>query len=107
MEDWLASFLPRFKESATTRVARTIEIAQQRDASAAVTIARDMHAVAGEAGLLGLAAIASLARAGEDQAKRLRSSQSTVDADALLALLTELKRAIELVAPANQPEGNR
>lgn len=97
MDDLLAAFMPRFKDLATTRLARSIEIAEQRDHANIAAIARDLHAVAGEAGLLGLAAIVPLARAGEEHAKRLRSSHSDADADALVASLTELKRAIEAV----------
>ncbi|HEY5945116.1 MAG TPA: Hpt domain-containing protein [Kofleriaceae bacterium] len=89
--------MPRFKELATTRLARSIEIAEKRDHANVTTIARDLHAVAGEAGLLGLASIVSLVRAGEEHANRLRRSRSDADASALLASLTELRLAIEAV----------
>lgn len=104
MDDLLASFMPRFKAAASTRLARSIELAHRRDAADAVEIARAMHAVAGEAGLLGLTGIVPLARAGEEHAKRLRTTCSDADAEALLASLTELQRAIELV-PSPQPKG--
>jgi len=104
MDELLASFMPRFKAAATVRLARSIELAQRRDHADATEIARAMHAVAGEAGLLGLTAIVPLARAGEEHAKRLRTSRNDSDADALLASLTELQRAIELV-PSPQPKG--
>ncbi len=103
MDDLLASFMPRFKALADTRLARSIEIATKRDHENTQSIARDMHALAGEAGLLGLAAIVPLARAGEEHAKRLRSSRSDADADALVAALTELKHAIEAVATPSPP----
>jgi HPt (histidine-containing phosphotransfer) domain-containing protein len=103
MDDLLASFMPRFKDLAGTRLTRSIEIAEQRDHANLATIARDLHAVAGEAGLLGLAAIVPLARAGEEHAKRLRTTRSDADAVALVASLTELKRAIEAVM--HQPKG--
>lgn len=105
MDDLIASFVPRFKALAVTRLARSIAAAENRDHDGVADIARDLHAVAGEAGLLGLSSIVPLARAGEEHAKRLRTSRSEEDAAALLLSLTELKRAIELVAPANQPEG--
>lgn len=98
MDDLLASFLPRFTELARTRLARSLEIVTARDHAGTAAIARDMHAVAGEAGLLGLSSIVPLARAGEEHAKRLRTSRADDDADALVASLTELQRAIELVA---------
>lgn len=103
MDDLLASFLPRFRALADTRLARSIEIATKRDVDNTPAIARDLHALAGEAGLLGLSAIVPLARAGEEQARKLRASHSDQDAAALLAALNELKRAIELVAPSSQP----
>lgn len=97
MDDLLASFVPRFKEIASTRLARSIELATRGEEGDAAAIARDMHAVAGEAGLLGLTSIVPLARAGEEHAKRLRVSRSPEDASALLASLNELQRAIDAV----------
>ena len=102
MDDLLATFMPKFAAVAKTRVARSLELAMQRDPDGAATIARELHAIAGEAGLLGVASVVALARAGEEHARRLRTTRSESDADALLASLTELKQAIELVSP--QPE---
>jgi len=107
MEDLLAHFVPKFAAVAKTRVVRGLEIAAQRDHEAAADTVRDLHAVAGEAGLLGLNALVPLARDSEEKAKRLRATRSAEDAEALYSSLTELKRAIELVAPANQPDGGR
>jgi chemotaxis protein histidine kinase CheA len=95
MEDLLATFLPKFTAIAKTRVARSIELAEKRDPDAVTQIARELHAIAGEAGLLGISTIVSLARAGEDQVKRLRSSGAAADMDALLASLVDLKRGID------------
>lgn len=103
MEDLLATFMPKFTASAKTRIARSIELASQRTNDSITAIAREMHAIAGEAGLLGIGNIVSLARSGEDHAKRLRTSSSDADAAALLASLDELRRAIELVTP--NPKG--
>jgi HPt (histidine-containing phosphotransfer) domain-containing protein len=105
MQDLLATFMPKFAAVAKTRITRSIELANQRTPEGAPQIAREMHAIAGEAGLLGIGNIVQLARAGEDRAKRLQASRSDADADALLASLTELKNAIELVCP--QPEAPR
>jgi HPt (histidine-containing phosphotransfer) domain-containing protein len=104
MEDLLATFMPKFTAIAKTRVARSIELAEKRDPEAVTQIARELHAIAGEAGLLGISAIVTLARAGEDHAKRLRTSRSDADIDALIAALSELKRAIDHVA--TPPERN-
>ncbi len=103
MDDLLASFLPRFKAIAETRLARCIEIATKRDHDNTQAVARDLHALAGEAGLLGLADIVPLTRTCEEIASRLRSSRSDADADALLAALGELQRAIALVEPPGPP----
>jgi len=102
MDDLLAAFMPKFTAVAKTRVARSLELAMHRDPEGAHMIARELHAIAGEAGLLGVTNIVALARAGEEHARRLRTTRSDSDADALLASLTELKHAIELVSP--QPE---
>ena len=102
MDDLLAAFMPKFTAVAKMRVTRSLELAMQREPEAVATIARELHAIAGEAGLLGVSNIVALARAGEEHARRLRTTRSEADAAALLASLTELKHAIELVSP--QPE---
>lgn len=104
MEDLIATFMPRFKSRATVRLAHDIELARRRDHGSAKEIARDLHAVAGEAGLLGLAHLVPLARAGEEHAKRLCRAFNDADADALLASLTELQSALALVA-TEPPKG--
>jgi chemotaxis protein histidine kinase CheA len=104
MEDLLATFVPKFAANAKVRVARSIELANRRDIEGVAVIVREMHAIAGEAGLLGLSPIVSLARVGEETAKRLRSNSNDHDAEALIASLDELKRAIELVSPPKKPE---
>ena len=103
--DLLAVFLPKFLVLARCRIARGIELATERSPDRVPAIARELHAIGGEAGLLGLATIVSLARSGEVHANRLRSSGSDADADALVAVLTELKHEIERVAP--RAEANR
>ncbi len=103
MEDLLATFVPRFAANAKVRVARSIEHANRRDAAGTAMVIRELHAIAGEAGLLGLGGIVSLARRGEEAAKRYRTNRDNQVAEALLASLDELRRAIELVVP-KQPE---
>ena len=95
----LKVFLAKFLVLARTRIARGIELATERSPNCVPAIARELHAIAGEAGLLGLVAIVSLARSGEVHAKRLRTSGSDADADALVAVLAELRDEIERVAP--------
>jgi HPt (histidine-containing phosphotransfer) domain-containing protein len=55
-------FLPRFVETAHGRLARAKELLAAGDAR---TLARELHALAGEAGMLELLEIARLARNGE------------------------------------------
>jgi HPt (histidine-containing phosphotransfer) domain-containing protein len=102
MEDLLATFMPKFAVIAKTRITRSIELATVRSPEGIPAIARELHAIAGEAGLLGLVSIVSLARAGEEHVKRLRTTRSDEDAAALLSSLTELKGAIELVSPRQE-----
>lgn len=99
MKDLLATFMPKFVAIARTRVSRSIELATQRTPETMPAIARELHAIAGEAGLLGIAPIVVLARASEEHAKRMRASHSDSDSDALLAVLGELQQAIENVIP--------
>jgi HPt (histidine-containing phosphotransfer) domain-containing protein len=105
MDDLIATFMPKFAAIAKTRIAKTIDLATQRTPEGVPTIARELHAIAGEAGLLGLGAIVALARSGEEHAKRLRTSRSDADADALLASLAELKTAIDGVTPTSGTGG--
>lgn len=99
MNDLLAQFIPKFVATATTRLARAVAIVEQRDLDAVFEIVRELHAVAGEAGLLGLTAIVPLARDAEDRAKLLRASRADADLDALRDALIALQRALELVSP--------
>jgi HPt (histidine-containing phosphotransfer) domain-containing protein len=103
-DDFLARFMPKFTAIARQRIARSVELANQRSAEHVPAIMRELHAIAGEAGLLGLGAIVVLARSGEEHAKRLKTSRTSEDADVLLATLTELESAIERIVA--QPEAN-
>lgn len=98
MQDLVAAFLPKFAALAGARVARGVEIVQQRDGEAAEGLVRDLHAVAGEAGLLGLGSVVKLARACEEQGKRTRASWTDAEVSALLSSLRELQQAIDLAA---------
>ena len=51
MEDLLATFMPKFAAIAKTRIARSIELATVRSPDGIPAIARELHAIAGEAGL--------------------------------------------------------
>ncbi len=97
--DLIATFLPKFVATARQRITRSLEFATRRDHEIVPAIARELHAIAGEAGLLGIGTIVALARASEDHVKRLRATRSGGDFEVLLASLDDLKNAIELVTP--------
>lgn len=103
-DDFLARFMPKFTAIARQRIARSVALATQRAPEHVPAIMRELHAIAGEAGLLGLGTIVLLARSGEEHAKRLRTTLATEDADVLLATLTELESAIERIVA--RPEAN-
>jgi HPt (histidine-containing phosphotransfer) domain-containing protein len=67
--DLLEKFLPRFLETAGRRVARVESELATPEPSPAVVL-HEMHAVAGEAGLIGLPELAHLAREGEKTVRR-------------------------------------
>jgi HPt (histidine-containing phosphotransfer) domain-containing protein len=97
MEDLYAKFLPQFVTLARTRVAAAITVATQRDHAASTTIVRELHTLAGEAGLLGLGDVVPLARDCEQKAKALHVSGAATDAEALCAALRQLERVIESI----------
>ena len=100
MEELAAKFLPMFIDVARARVRLATTAATSRDHTAAPTTERELHALAGEAGLLGLRDVIPLARSCELKAKALRTSHADEDADALLAALRELERVIDGIAAA-------
>jgi chemotaxis protein histidine kinase CheA len=106
MEDDLAArFLPQFVALARARVDVALAAAARRDHGATTTTVRELHSLAGEAGLLGLHQVIPLARDGEHKAKLLRASQADADADALVAALRELDRLIGDIAAAPSRSG--
>jgi len=97
MDDLNAKFLPQFLALARSRLAAAINAAVARDYLATTTIARNLHTLAGEAGLLGLHDVVPLARDGEQKAKSLGASRTDADAELLLDALRQLERAIESI----------
>jgi HPt (histidine-containing phosphotransfer) domain-containing protein len=95
MEDLFAKFFPQFIALARTRLSVATSAATGRDHTAVPTIVRELHALAGEAGLLGLRQVIPLARDCELKAKALQASRADGDADALLGALRELSQLIE------------
>jgi HPt (histidine-containing phosphotransfer) domain-containing protein len=102
-EDLYTRFLPQFIPVARARVATALAAARRRDHSANMTIVRELHTLAGEAGLLGLGELVPVARNCENKAKLLDISGNDQDAEQLLVALQELERMVEgIVASAAQ-----
>lgn len=99
MDELYARFLPQFVALARTRLATAISIAGQRDHAATNTMVRELHTIAGEAGLLGLTSVVPLARECEHKAKLLHGGG--LDADGLLASLHRLAQEIEALSPTS------
>ena len=98
MDELLAKFLPQFLAQARVRVATAIATTTQRDRAAMSKTVRELHTVAGEAGLLGLTDVFPLVRDCEQKAKRLQDSSAEADVEVLLEALHHLKQVIEGVA---------
>ncbi|HEY0993076.1 MAG TPA: Hpt domain-containing protein [Kofleriaceae bacterium] len=80
---------------ARARVATAVAAVLRGDHGATMTTVRELHSLAGEAGLLGLQEVIPLARDSEQKAKRLHASHAEADADALVAALRQLDTVIE------------
>jgi HPt (histidine-containing phosphotransfer) domain-containing protein len=104
MEDLYAKFLPQFMELARERLQRARAATAQLDQPTMTVVMRDVHAIAGEAGLLGLSRIVPIARNAEEHAKRLRDAGPGTDTAPFLAALNELESAIEAVGAAPKKE---
>jgi HPt (histidine-containing phosphotransfer) domain-containing protein len=94
-EDLHARFLPQFVTLARERVATAVAAVLRRDHGATTTTVRELHSLAGEAGLLGLHEVIPLALDSEQKAKLLRVSRADADADALVAALRKLDTVVE------------
>jgi HPt (histidine-containing phosphotransfer) domain-containing protein len=89
IEDIRGTFLHRFTSLARTRLAKSREAAG--DPALLGTAVRELHSLAGEAGLLGIADVVPLARRGEDLARKLGSGEP---GESLVAILDELDKII-------------
>jgi HPt (histidine-containing phosphotransfer) domain-containing protein len=97
MDDLSAKFLPQFLQLARSRLAAALQAAAARDHLAATTTARNLHTLAGEAGLLGLHDVVPLAREGEQKARSLGASRTDADAELLADALRRLEQVIESI----------
>jgi HPt (histidine-containing phosphotransfer) domain-containing protein len=94
MDELVAKFLPRFSALANQRLGRALELTQQRQHARADAIAHDLHSLAGEAGLLGLEQITTLAKGAEKSARRYHESGAEADALGLVERLEDLTAAV-------------
>jgi HPt (histidine-containing phosphotransfer) domain-containing protein len=94
MDELVAKFLPRFGTLARERLRRALDSASSRRHESAPDIIHDMHALAGEAGLLGLERVTGVARTAEAAAKRYRDSRADGDAAGLVACLERLSTEV-------------
>ena len=97
MDELSAKFLPQFLELSRARLAAALQAAIARDHVAAATTVRNLHTLAGEAGLLGLHDIVPLAREGEQKARSLSASRTDADAELLVDALRRLEQVIERI----------
>lgn len=95
MDDLYGKFLPQFLVLARSRVAGAIKAAAERDHATTTKIVRELHTLAGEAGLLGLHDVVPLARDSEQKAKTLHVSRADADAETLVAALRQLEQVID------------
>lgn len=98
MEDVKRKFLPRFASLAKERIRHGLVIAASFEGDQALDLARELHSMAGEAGLLGLGDLLALARNAEVAAMQLHASRVPSKRTALEQTLLELERAISEVA---------
>lgn len=105
MEDLYAKFLPQFITLARSRIALAITTAKQGDPAGTKTLVRELHTLAGEAGLLGLSSVVPLARACELKAVALNSSRTDAEVEVLLTALRELGTVIESIGAASSSKG--
>lgn len=105
MDELYEKFLPQFVELARVRLERAMEAAARPELATLQVVIRELHAIAGEAGLLGITSIMGLARQAEDHAKRLRDSGTQGNADAFVGALQDLRNALEHVGASGKPSG--
>jgi HPt (histidine-containing phosphotransfer) domain-containing protein len=94
MDELVAKFLPRFTVLARERLRKATDTATQRRHDQADAAAHDMHSLAGEAGLLGLEGVITVARQAEEAARRFGATGAEADAVTLTESLTALERAV-------------
>jgi HPt (histidine-containing phosphotransfer) domain-containing protein len=94
MEEVRKKFLPRFIALAKERVQLGLKVAAASSGDEALHVARELHSLAGEAGLLGLGELLTLARRAEEAAIELHASRSASHRTAFEKALLDLHLAV-------------
>ena len=104
IEELRAQFFPQFMAQARARIERAHRTVAHRELVAMVETQRELHALVGEAGLMGLDAVITLARHAERMAQRLVETGSDEAAAALESAVDELGKGLELVSQSTAGE---
>jgi hypothetical protein len=94
MDELTAQFLPKFTALAHERLRKAMETGIDRRHDRAEAIAHDLHALAGEGGLLGLDGVIEPARRAEEAARSFGASRAEADAVALIERIKDLQLAL-------------
>jgi HPt (histidine-containing phosphotransfer) domain-containing protein len=103
VDDFKQKFLGRFTALARERISLGMNVAASTECDEALHLARELHSLAGEAGLLGLPHLLVSARTAEEAATKLNASRDPSEREALKAALSELGQAIERIASEASP----
>jgi HPt (histidine-containing phosphotransfer) domain-containing protein len=94
MDELAIAFLPRFLASARGRIARARAALQSTRTPDRQAVSHELHALAGEAAVLELIAVAELARAAEAIARRWSASGDARDAEGCHDALARIDAAV-------------
>jgi HPt (histidine-containing phosphotransfer) domain-containing protein len=97
VDDIKRRFLPRFAALAKERIRVGLDVAASLEGDQALVLARELHSMAGEAGLLGFTELLSLARVAEVAATQLHASRVPSKRTALQQALLDLQFAVVTV----------
>jgi HPt (histidine-containing phosphotransfer) domain-containing protein len=94
VNELLAKFLPRFLKLAGERLGR-IEEQLAAETPAPAPVVSEMHAIAGEAGLIGLPELANLARDGE---RTIKTGWNLENIERVRQITADLRRELDALA---------
>lgn len=98
VDDVKRRFLPRFVALAKQRIQNGIDLTfSTLQGEEALHLARELHSLAGEAGLLGLSHLLAIARSAEEAAAEFHARRNDEQSHALRSALSELRDAIRKI----------